>query len=460
MIVVVMVAGIMKILFHHLPSWIYKLSEEQHLCCRLLCPRLIRCLIVVLKATASLPESCVLILIGALIGAIVHLIQPEVNDGTIFTPFLFFNVLLPPIIMDSAFAIYNKDFGSNFPTILIFAIAGTIFNIFTIGSALILVDYCGGLNISPSLSESPFRVLTFTSLISAVDPVAVLAIFQEIGVKVSLYFLVFGESLLNDGVTIVVYNTMVGLSSITPVAMDYFIAFFSFFTVVLGGFFLGVTMGFISSFIVKFTRHCRDLEPFAITVSTYLAFVLAELFHWSGIIGILGCGIVQKRYAFRNISKKSFWTIKYGVKTMATFADCVIFVFLGLVSVENVKIWNSFNVGFVVLTCFLCTVVRFAGVLFFSFLVNKSSHLDPISLKEQLIMAYGGLRGGVGFSLAQILSNNNPFKDLFLTTAIFMVYFTTFLQGGTIKWLVRILSIDQAEKKVSRSLDLGSFVIL
>ena len=164
MIVVVMVAGIMKILFHHLPSWICKLSEEQHLCCRLLCPRLIRCLIVVLKATASLPESCVLILIGALIGAIVHLIQPEVNDGTIFTPFLFFNVLLPPIIMDSAFAIYNKDFGSNFPTILIFAIAGTIFNIFIIGSALILVDYCGALNISPSLSESPFRVLTFTSL--------------------------------------------------------------------------------------------------------------------------------------------------------------------------------------------------------------------------------------------------------------------------------------------------------
>ena len=84
-----------------------------------------------------------------------------------------------------------------------------------------------------------------------------------------------------------------------------------------------------------------------------------------------------------------------------------------------------------------------------SILVNRNAHLDPISLKEQLIMAYGGLRGGVGFSLAQILSNDNPFKNLFLTTAISMVYFTTFIQGVTIKALVRLLSIDRAEKKVS-----------
>ena len=456
MIVVLMVAGVMKILFHHLPGWITMLSEQQKTSA---CSPLIRCLIIILKAIASLPESCVLILFGAIVGGILLLIYPEQTpDDTLFTPHLFFNVLLPPIIMDSAFAIYNKDFGSNFPTILIFAVAGTIFNIFTIGGGLILVDLAGGFDIEPSLSNNSLSVLTFSSLISAVDPVAVLAIFQEIGVKVSLYFLVFGESLLNDGVTIVVYNTMVGLSSVTPAAKDYIIAFFSFFTVVFGGFLIGVTMGFISSFIVKFTRHCRELEPFTIIVSTYLAFVFAELFHWSGIIGILGCGIVQKRYAFRNISKKSFWTIKYGVKTMATFADCVIFIFLGLVSVDNIKIWDSFDFKFVAMTCFLCTLFRFIGVLFFSFLVNKSSHLDPISLKEQLIMAYGGLRGGVGFSLAQILSRDNPFKDLFLTTAIFMVYFTTFLQGGTIKWLVSFLSIDRAEEKVSAYNQLKYFI--
>ena len=69
--------------------------------------------------------------------------------------------------------------------------------------------------------------LTFSSLISAVDPVAVLAIFEEIGVNMQLYFLVFGESLLNDGVTVVLYNTMTALGAQAVVEyMQYILAFF------------------------------------------------------------------------------------------------------------------------------------------------------------------------------------------------------------------------------------------
>ena len=439
---ILLLAGVMKILFHHLPEITKSLSDVDNNF-----SGYVKChTAVILNALSALPESCILILIGVLIGSIFYAFQIPPPP---FTPELFFNVLLPPIIMDSSFAIYNKDFGQNFPTILIFAVAGTIFNIFTIGGGLLLVDKLEVLTLPTSLSDNTLSCLTFTSLISAVDPVAVLAIFQEIGVNISLYFLVFGESLLNDGVTIVLYNTMVALSTGTPASMDYVKAFFSFFTVVFGGCFIGIAMGFISSFIVKFTRHCRELEPFTIIVSMYMAFILAELFHWSGIIAILGCGIVQKRYAFRNISKKSFWTIKYGVKTMATFTDCVIFIFLGVVSVDKIEIWRSWNFGFALATCFFCTLFRFAGVYLFSFMVNKAKiNFDKISMKEQFIMAYGGLRGGVGFSLAAILSDDNEFKNLFLTTAIFMVYFTTFIQGGTIKWFVHILSIDRAQKKV------------
>merc|ERR1719259_641867 len=173
----------------------------------------------------------------------------------------------------------------------------------------------------------------FASIISAVDPVAVLAIFQEIGVNISLYFLVFGESLLNDGVTVVLYNTMVALGGSGPIPPDqsqYVLAFFSFFTVVFGGLCVGLVVGLVASFILKFTKQIRDVEPLVIFVTAYFAYVLAETIHWSGIISLIGCGIAQKRYAFRNISKKSYTTVKYSTRTLAGFSDCIIFLFLGL----------------------------------------------------------------------------------------------------------------------------------
>ena len=116
-------------------------------------------------------------------------------------------------------------------------------------------------------------LLTYSSVLAAVDPVAVLAIFQEIGVNMSLYFLVFGESLLNDGVTVVLYNTMISLNDVEEgdenAPLDhakYILAVLSFFTVVLGGLTIGIILGMISSFIVKFARHARVIEPLILLV--------------------------------------------------------------------------------------------------------------------------------------------------------------------------------------------------
>ena len=123
---------------------------------------------------------------------------------------------------------------------------------------------------------------TFGSLISAVDPVAVLAIFEQIEVNAGLYFLVFGESLFNDGVSVVLYNSMNTLSSLTrPVTyQDIFMAFLSFFTVAFGGALIGFVHGIFCSLISRFTKHVRVAEPLAILVCAYSAFLWAEVFHW------------------------------------------------------------------------------------------------------------------------------------------------------------------------------------
>merc|ERR1719259_1282635 len=152
----------------------------------------------------------------------------------------------------------------------------------------------------------------FASIISAVDPVAVLAIFQEAGVNDVLYFLVFGESLLNDAVTVVLYNTFDAFSRLAYITPGQcFLAFGAFFSVSLGGILIGLCCGFVCSFVTKFTNHVRVVEPLTIFTSAYLAYLFAELFHWSGILSIIACGLFQWQYARHNVSKKSYYTIKY-----------------------------------------------------------------------------------------------------------------------------------------------------
>ncbi|VDM84192.1 unnamed protein product [Strongylus vulgaris] len=119
--------------------------------------------------------------------------QPLLSD-------LFFLYLLPPIALDAGYFLPNNAFFLNFGTILLYAVVGTIFNIVTIAGIIyaFLPLYQWSL---------PFiDILLFSTLISAVDPVAVLSVFEEIHVNQLLYICVFGESLLNDAVTIVSYK--------------------------------------------------------------------------------------------------------------------------------------------------------------------------------------------------------------------------------------------------------------
>ena len=124
--------------------------------------------------------------------------------------------------------------------------------------------------------------------------------------------------------------------------------------------------------------------------SAYFSFVLAETIHWSGIISLIACGIVQKRYTFRNISQESLTTVKSGVETMASLSDVIIFIFLGIVTSKHNKL-EQHSVGFIVWTVILCFAVRFAVTYGLSAFLNKI-RVKRINKREQFIIAYGGLR--------------------------------------------------------------------
>lgn len=147
--------------------------------------------------SSIVPESCLLIVVGLLVGGLIKGVgeTPPILQSDIF--FLF---LLPPIILDAGYFLPLRQFTENLGTILIFAVVGTLWNAFFLGGLMYAVCLVGGEQINNiGLLEN----LLFGSIISAVDPVAVLAVFEEIHINELLHILVFGESLLNDAVTVV-----------------------------------------------------------------------------------------------------------------------------------------------------------------------------------------------------------------------------------------------------------------
>ncbi|XP_046968693.1 sodium/hydrogen exchanger 3 isoform X6 [Vanessa cardui] len=393
------------------------------------------------KLSKMFPESCLLIFVGVLIGALllsthsVH-VQP-------LTPDTFFLYMLPPIILDAGYFMPNRLFFDHLGTILLFAVVGTVFNTLTIGASLWACGQTGMFGCTTPLLD----MLLFGALISAVDPVAVLAVFEEIHVDEVLYIVVFGESLLNDAVTVVLYHmfeayTEMGASRL--MYTDFLAGFASFLVVALGGTCIGVIWGFGTGLVTRFTNEVRVIEPIFIFVMAYLAYLNAEMFHMSGILAITFCGITMKNYVEGNISHKSHTTIKYTMKMLSSSSETIIFMFLGVATVNNNHDWNTW---FVLLTIVFCSVFRIIGVYIFSAVANKF-RLHKLNTVEKFVMSYGGLRGAVAFALVLLIDPEVvKLQPMFVTTTIAVIYFTVFIQGITIKPLVKILNVKTAEKR-------------
>lgn len=285
-----------------------------------------------------IPESCVLIVLGTFVGLITYLADVTEHIPQ-FSSELFFFLLLPPIILESSYSLYDKTFFNNINTVMLYAVMGTLLNVFFVGSSIFLVEQFGWFG----REDIPLvECFTFSTLISAVDPVAVLAIFQELGVNKALYFLVFGESLFNDAVVITLYN-MVTTFAVSRVISTYdvVIGILNFITVSGGGLLIGVLTGAVTALATKITTDVRVVEPLIVVVLAYFSYVGAELFHFSGIISLIACGLVQSEYVKDNISKRSFTTIKYFTKTLSSIADVIIFFFLGRVLIRENHVWVS-----------------------------------------------------------------------------------------------------------------------
>ncbi|KAM9835940.1 sodium/hydrogen exchanger 2-like isoform 2-T2 [Aulostomus maculatus] len=390
------------------------------------------------KITIWIPESCLMISIGLIVGAIMHSVKEE--PPAVLNSDVFFLFMLPPIVLENGYFMPTRPFFENVGTVLWYAVVGTLWNSIGIGLSLFAICQFEVFGVQDiNLQEN----LLFASIISAVDPVAVLNVFENIGVNEQTHIVIFAEGLFNDAVTVALYNMFSFVADMPAVeSSDVFLGVARFFVVGIGGLLFGLLFGFAAAFTTRFTHNARQIEPLFIFMYSYLAYLVAELFTISSVLAIITCAITMKYYVEENVSQRSCTTIRHVVKMLATISETLIFFFLGVVTITSEHEWNW---AYILFTLLFALLWRGIGILVLSQIINPFRTIQ-LNYKDQFGLAYGGVRGAICFALVFTLPDNINRRNLFVTASIAIIIFTVFIQGISIRPLIEYINIRRTNK--------------
>ncbi|XP_028409915.1 sodium/hydrogen exchanger 8-like [Dendronephthya gigantea] len=394
-----------------------------------------------------LPESVAVVFLGALVGlitkALTHFNVGNWRQEEELDPTVFFLILLPPIIFESGYSLHKGNFFANIGTIVLFAVFGTAISATVVGGGVYVLGQAG-LIFKLSVVES----FAFGSMISAVDPVATLAIFHALDVDPTLNMLVFGESVLNDAVSIVMTNTVIGEEG--KETTSFLSAVGHFFSMFIGSACIGIAFALLSALLLKHInlRRIPSLELALILIFSYAPYGLAEGLKLSGIMAILFCGIVMSHYTHFNLSPQTQVTVQQIFRTMSFMTETCIFAYLGM-AIFSLK--HNFKPAFVAWSIVLCLLGRAVNIFPLSSLANLFRSVK-INRKMQCIMWFSGLRGAVAFSLSTQLQFGSEQRSVLVTSTLVIVLFTILIFGGSTLPLLKCL---QAERSSNRNYDIS-----
>uniref|UniRef100_A0A672FH33 Sodium/hydrogen exchanger n=1 Tax=Salarias fasciatus TaxID=181472 RepID=A0A672FH33_SALFA len=384
-----------------------------------------------------------------------HQVQDdEMLRKVTFDPEVFFNILLPPIIFHAGYSLKRRHFFRNIGSILAYAFMGTVISCFVIG--LIMYGFVSFMKVVGQLGGDFFFTdcLFFGAIVSATDPVTVLAIFNELKVDVDLYALLFGESVLNDAVAIVLSSSIVayqpaGDNSHSFEAMALLKSFGIFLGVFSGSFALGVATGvmtalisFLSPHVTKFTK-LRDfplLETALFFLMSWSTFLLAEACGFTGVVAVLFCGITQAHYTFNNLSPESQDRTKQLFELLNFLAENFIFSYMGLTLFSFQS--HVFNPLFIIGAFVAVFLGRAANIYPLSFLLNLGRK-NKIGSNFQHVMMFAGLRGAMTFALS-IRDTATYARQMMFSTTLLIVFFTVWICGGGTMPMLSFMSIPSA----------------
>ncbi len=267
-------------------------------------------------------------------------------------PELIMGLLVPPLLFEASFHIRLSDLRRDFGLIMLLAIPGVVITTFLVGGA---VQQGTGMALPIAL--------VFGALIAATDPVAVVALFKQLGVPKRLQILLEGESLFNDGTAIVMFWLMLGIAQLEGdfVLTD---SLFDFVSVAGGGVLIGIILGFFASQAI---RRINDplVETAITTILAFGAYLLAEDVHVSGVLAVVVAGIVSGNVGPRGMSPSTRIVVNNFWEYIAFIANSLIFLLIGLTADLEVLLDNWQAIGVAILATLIARVVSIYGFSFF-----------------------------------------------------------------------------------------------
>lgn len=373
-------------------------------------------------------------------------ISQSLNWAGHIDPHAILFIFLPILIFEAAFAMDLHTFKKTATNSIILAVPGIIVAIILSAAlAILLKVYNIGLG-----GWEWSMALMFGSVISATDPVAVVALLKELGASKKLGTLIEGESLLNDGTAIVIF--MVFFTGLTGTASDSN-AFMEFGRVAFGGTLIGILIAGVVIAWVKRVFNDALVEISVIIAAAYLVFFVAEHFlHMSGVLGLVALGLAMAGVGKTRISPEvghflhEFWELA------AFIANVLIFIIVGVVISQRVE-FTAYD--FVLLGIFYIGVHIIRGIMLLIFYPFMRRIGYGLNKSEAVVLWYGALRGAIGLALALVVLgiddkfiSQDPIlaqkiKNQFFFIVSGIVTLTLLINATTIKFIVNKLGLTK-----------------
>ncbi len=385
----------------------------------------------------NFPYTVGLAIVGMLLGfAAIHFDPLEPLQTLNLSHELILFIFLPPLVFESALNLDSRLLLHNLTPVMVLAAPGLLIST---GIVALLLAWLTPL----SLPEA----LLFGSLISATDPVAVIALFKELGVPQRLMILVEGESLFNDATAIVTFNIVLGaIASGVFSAATLGQGIIGFFSSFIGGILVGGILGYLMGYAISLVQGNPLVLATISAVVAYGSFIIAEHnFHVSGVIAVVSAGMVvgwlrcNRLHPEQRTYLHEFW------EYAAFLANSLIFLLVGITTASFIVDLSTSEPIFLSLLLAVITVVIARAVVVFSLvpLVNLCSPIEKIDRNYQIIGFWGGLRGAVSLALALSLDPDLVNRDLIIALTLGVALFTLLVPGISMAKVIKALKLDQ-----------------